>query len=139
MGKGEPDEFNGKPINGSIVLMDYKGSGDNWLHAMRFGAKAVLYLATNETENEALKKFDPMIPIPFIRIFLGPAESAQLKEFLGKGPVKMKVYTDMELKEVTGRNMLVEVPGTTAPNEIMLFTAHFDSWCVAPGLANSTE
>lgn len=139
VGRGELDDFNGKPVNGSIVVMDYGGSGDNWLHAMRFGAKAVVYLAVGEAENEALKKFDPVIPIPFMRLLLGPVESARLKEFLGRGPVKVRVYTDMELREVEGRNVLVEVPGTAAPNEVMLFVTHFDSWCVAPGLASSTE
>ncbi|RLF13569.1 MAG: hypothetical protein DRN06_08420, partial [Thermoprotei archaeon] len=43
-GKGELDDFNGLDVNGSIVALDYD-SGWNWVNALRFGAKAVIYLA----------------------------------------------------------------------------------------------
>ncbi|MEZ0346153.1 MAG: M28 family peptidase, partial [Infirmifilum sp.] len=139
VGRGSLDEFDGKPVNGSIVAMEYDGSGDNWLNALRFGAKAVVFLGGGSPQREALRKFDPLVPVPFMRLYLAPAEAAALRNLLRQGPVKVRAYTDMELRDVTGYNVLVEIPGTTKPNEIIMLVAHFDSWCVVPGLANSTE
>ena len=139
VGKGKLDEFNDKPVNGSIVLMDYEGSGKNWLNALRFGAKAVVYLGTNTAEWEALTKFDPLIPMPFMRLYLTLDNASRLRDLMGLGRLKLRVYTDMRIREVTGHNILVKIPGLEKPDEIMMFVAHYDSWCVAPGLANSTE
>lgn len=139
VGKGDLEDFDGKPVNGSIVVMEYDGSGDNWLNALRFGAKAVIFLGGGSPEREALSKFDFLAPIPFMRLYLEPGEAAKLRELLGRGLVKAKVSTDMELKEVTGYNVLVKLPGTRETNGIIVFVAHFDSWCVVPALANSTE
>ena len=139
VGRGRLEDFDGKPVNGSIVVMDYDGSLDNWVNALRFGAKAVIFLGGGSPEREALSKFDPLVPIPFMRLYLEPREAAQLRELLTKGPIKAKVSTDMQLRDVKGYNVLVEIPGTEKPEEIIMFVAHFDAWCVAPGLANSTE
>ena len=137
-GRGSLEELDGRPVNGSIVAMEYDGSGDSWLNALRFGAKAVVYLGGGRPQREALSKFDPLVPVPFMRLYLPPAEAGALRGLL-RGPVRVRVGTDMELREVVGRNVLVEVPGVEKPDEVIMLVAHFDSWCVAPGLANSTE
>ncbi|MEM2823518.1 MAG: FtsX-like permease family protein [Thermofilaceae archaeon] len=139
VGKGGLEEFDGKPVNGSIVVMEYDGSGGNWLNALRFGAKAVIFLGGGNPQREALGKFDPITPVPFVRLYLEPKEAAALKELLRRGSARARVRTDMELRDVTGHNVLVEIPGTEKEDEIIAFVAHFDAWCVAPGLANSTE
>ena len=139
VGKGRLEDFDGKPVNGSIAVMDYDGSLDGWINALRFGAKAVVFLGGGSPEREALSKFDPLVPVPFMRLYLEPREAAQLRELLARGPVKARVYTDMELRDVKGYNVLVEIPGAEKPDEIIMFVAHFDAWCVAPGLASSTE
>jgi hypothetical protein len=139
VGRGRLEDFDGKPVNGSIAVMDYDGSLDGWINALRFGAKAVIFLGGGSPEREALSKFDPLAPVPFMRLYLEPREAAQLRELLARGPVKARVRTDMELRDVKGYNVLVEIPGAEKPDEIIMFVAHFDAWCVAPGLANSTE
>lgn len=139
VGRGSLGELDGKAIDGSIVVMEYDGSGSNWLNALRFGAKAVILLGGGSPQREALSKFDPLVPIPFMRLYLEPREASILRDLLRKGPVRARVYTDMSLRDVAGYNVLVEIPGVGKPEEIIMFVAHFDAWCVAPGLANSTE
>ncbi|MCC6050916.1 MAG: hypothetical protein LM580_09430, partial [Thermofilum sp.] len=133
VGRGRLEDFDGKPVNGSIAVMDYDGSLDGWINALRFGAKAVVFLGGGSPEREALSKFDPLVPVPFMRLYLEPRGAAQLRELLARGPVKARVYTDMELRDVKGYNVLVEIPGAEKPDEIIMFVAHFDAWCVAPG------
>jgi len=138
-GRGTLEDFNGKRVNGSIVVLEYN-SGDGWVSAMRFGAKAVVLLAPVETDRyETFTKFDPLVPVPFMRLYLPPDESQRLRRILEEGEVEARVFTDMRLREVKAYNILAEVPGTASGNEIIVFAAHFDAWSVAPGLSNSTE
>ncbi|MEM1510151.1 MAG: FtsX-like permease family protein [Thermofilaceae archaeon] len=139
VGTGTLEDFDGKPVNGSIVLMEYDGSEDNWINAMRFGAKAVVFLGEGYPVREALKKFDPIVPVPFPRLYLEPKEATVLRSLVKERPIKVRIYTDMDLREVIGYNILVEIPGTMKTNEVILFVTHFDAWCVVPALANSTE
>ncbi|RLE69753.1 MAG: hypothetical protein DRJ43_03550, partial [Thermoprotei archaeon] len=140
-GKGELDDFNGLDVNGSIVALDYD-SGWNWVNALRFGAKAVIYLAESRASLdrfETYSKFDPLVPLPYPRLLLEPKESKLLRDLLRRGKVKLRVYCGMRLKDdVEAYNLLVEIPGVR-DDEVVMFLAHFDAWSVAPGLANSTE
>ena len=43
-GKGNLQEFDGEDVAGAAVLLDFDGS-DNWLHALRLGASAILFVA----------------------------------------------------------------------------------------------
>ncbi|RLF02036.1 MAG: hypothetical protein DRK00_10585, partial [Thermoprotei archaeon] len=140
-GRGELDDFNGLDVNGSIVALDYD-SGWNWINALRFGAKAVIYLSESRAaldRFETYSKFDPLVPLPYPRLLLEPKESKLLRDLLRRGKVRLRVYCGMKLKDdVEAYNILVEIPGARS-DEVVMFLAHFDAWSVAPGLANSTE
>ena len=74
-GMGRPRDFNGLPIEGSIVVLDFN-SGINWITAADLGARAIIFLEPETiTRGEAENKFAAM-PIELPRYY-APREAAQ--------------------------------------------------------------
>jgi len=139
VGKGDLEDFNGKDVYGSIVLMDYYSS-DNWLNAAKLGAKAVIFL---ESENykgidryEALSKFID-IPLNFPRLYVKGKDAYLLRKF-AEDNAYVRVVSRMSWKPVIAKNIIGIVNGTKYPNDIIIIAAHYDTWSVVPALANGT-
>jgi hypothetical protein len=47
---GQLQQFRGKPVEGSIVLMDFN-TGNNWLNAARLGARAIVFIEPETTDS----------------------------------------------------------------------------------------
>lgn len=131
VGGGEARDFDGKEIEGSIVLMDFN-SGDNWLRAADLGAKAVVFIEPDDTNsNQALAKFT-MAPIHFVRVYATKDTAARLLELQDR---VARLVVRVEVKEVKAYNILVRVNGTSYPNEAIVVAAYFDSWSVVPAVS----
>jgi carboxypeptidase Q len=74
----------------------------------------------------------PRGPLPIISI---PSEDAALvRRLLQHGPVKIRLNVQNSFSDgpVPERNVVADLPGTE-PDEMVLLTAHFDSWDAAQG------
>lgn len=60
--------------------------------------------------------------IPALSIRMKDAEDLVLQH-----PTKVKIVLDMEENKVKSHNLVATLPGSTKPEEIMCFTAHYDS------------
>ena len=69
VGTGELKNFNGKLIQGSIILMDLD-SGKNWLHAANLGAKALIYVDPRITPKAVFEEKVELSPIHFPRFWM---------------------------------------------------------------------
>ncbi|MGC9203011.1 MAG: FtsX-like permease family protein, partial [Thermoproteota archaeon] len=133
VGKGNLEDFNGKEIYGSIVLMDYD-SGSNWLNVAKLGAKAVIFIETNEYDRyEALKKFS-MTPIKFTRLFVNASIGSLLRSIALKNET-VKVVSQVSLDEVTGYNIVAKIDGTKYKDQVVAISARYDSWSIVPSLS----
>ena len=130
VGKGEMKDFDGKDVAGAIVLMDYD-SGRNWLNAAKLGAKAVIFVGTGRYDRyEALEKFS-MVPVRFTRVYVDENTGSLLKELAAKN-ARVKVYSKVSLKEITGYNIIATLEGTSLKDQIIAISARYDSWSVVP-------
>ena len=137
VGNGSLEQFNGHDVNGSIVLMDFN-SGENWINAAELGAKAVIFLAPSETDFiESLKKAIP-VPINFPRLYVDPAESSVLKEAALKEEI-VTVHNNIRWKNVVAYNIIAIINGTQHPDDVMIISAHYDSWSIVPAIAPGAE
>jgi len=74
---GRLRNFNGKDVEGSIVMVDFNCSAQ-WLNAPRLGARAVIFVAPDTTmRGEAEAKFIS-IPISIPRFYMKQADAAPL-------------------------------------------------------------
>jgi len=136
VGRGRLEDFDGKTVDGAIVLMDYE-SGDNWLNAVKLGAKAVIFTGPSHVPPyvESLKKFLDT-PINFPRVYVTHEVGERLKE-LAKMGAEAVVVSRMRWKEIEAENIVGILKGEI-PDTILL-TTHYDSWSAVPALASSAH
>lgn len=130
VGRGEITDFDGKDIEGNIIVMDFN-SQDNWLNAAKLGAKAVVFIEPDDTTYfECEKKFLDA-PLNFPRLYVKKGDWELLKN-----AKRVRVVSRMEWREVEAVNYVAVVEGSL-PNDVIILSAHFDSWSVVPALAAS--
>ncbi|HIE09866.1 MAG TPA: M28 family peptidase, partial [Armatimonadetes bacterium] len=141
-GYGSLEEFNHKPVEGSIALLEFN-CGSNWYNAPLLGVKAVLFIEPLETQRgEGEAKF-LSIPLNIPRFWVPREVGLKLKELClrSKEPpvVTVKARVDWEEREVW--NILADLPGTDPKlrNERVVVSAYFDSISVVPALAPGAE
>jgi ABC-type antimicrobial peptide transport system permease subunit len=134
VGSGEYEDFDGKPIEGSIVLMDFN-TQYHWVTAAKFGAKAVVFLEPEYTTTvEARMKLLESVAWNFPRVYARADESRKLLELAERGET-VTLVSNMKWRNVESYNVIGYLRGSTYPDEYVLITAAYDSFSFIPSLA----
>lgn len=106
--------------------------------AAKLGAAGVLVRSAGTSENRlahtGMLRYDPALPkIPAAAVSGPDADLLQRLIAAGK-PVRVRLtITAKSLPEVDSANVVVDVPGSVVPDEIVLLGAHLDTWDVGMG------
>ncbi|MDP6439683.1 MAG: M28 family peptidase, partial [Candidatus Brocadiia bacterium] len=164
-GDGELNEFNGKNVDGSIVLMNFN-TATRWLDAAKLGARAIIFLEPRYAFRSDAEQKYLTIPVPVPRYYLERKHFATLAEAVLGGPpigaaagegdpldviadlgrlglpeARATVVADMIWEEVTANMVSGELPGTDPElgEEALVLHAYYDSASVVPALAPGAE
>lgn len=142
-GNGLLGAFNGKEVEGSIVLVDFN-SGTDWLNAPRLGAKAVIFIEPDKTmRGEAEAKF-VSIPLSIPRFYIKKSDAAALQALaLSRKNLQAKLSAEMKWERVQAKNFLGILPGQSKDpkiaKQIIVVQGYYDAMSVVPGLAPGAE
>ncbi len=139
VGDGNLDKLKGKRIKDAIVLMDFN-SGYNWLRVASLGAKAIIFIEPlTTTRYEALSKFlDTPIYIP--RLYVKSAIGAYLKQLCSSNKeIRVSILSRIVYERVKALNIIGIINGTKNPNDIIIISAHYDSWSVVPSISYGVD
>ncbi|MCD6509844.1 MAG: hypothetical protein J7L11_05615 [Thermoprotei archaeon] len=137
VGRGDLEDFDGKEVEGSIILMDFN-SGDNWLNAARLGAKAVIFIEPSKTNFfEARKKF-LNTPIYFPRIYVKQDVGFKLKQLAVNGTI-ITIKSHVRFEKVEAQNVIGFIKGTEGGLGSILIAARLDSFSVVPRISPSAH
>ncbi len=133
------DKANGKEIGSRIVLTEFN-TGSDWIHFMRLGAKAVIFIEPLTTSKaECMQKF-LQSPIHFPRLFIDRSNGLRIKSLLrNQGETAVKIISRVNWEWVTAKNIIGIINGTELPNEVILVTTHYDAWSIVPSRAFSAD
>jgi len=131
VGSGSLEEMEGKDIDGNIVMMDLD-SGSNWLNAVEFGAKALIYLE-GEMKSVAVQEMVVRSPLYFPRVCVPRRDVDRMKALEGS---QGTVVNGMEYKAITAENIIAKLEGTQIHDEVVAIGCHLDSWSPVPGLSS---
>jgi len=130
--RGDLRDFDGLPVEGSIVLLDWE-SGLNWILAARLGAKAVIFLPPATVPTYAVPQ---TVDVPFLFPRFYAPQGRLLLNYLGENiTIKARTYWE----NVKAMNIIGFLTGREYPNRSILLTAYFDSDSVFPALAPGAE
>ncbi|MEM0338036.1 MAG: hypothetical protein QW683_08985, partial [Candidatus Caldarchaeum sp.] len=136
-GDGQLLRFRGKPVEGSIVLMDFN-SGNNWLNAARLGAKAIIFIEPETTQRgEAEAKFIG-IPLDVPRFWLPRQHAARLIALAETQPnLQARLKARMPWQKREAYNIVGVIPGSDPElsKQWIVVTAYYDSISIVPSLA----
>jgi len=137
---GEWGDFNGKEVNGSIVMLDFN-SQNHWLRAAELGAKAVIFIEPNDTNTyEAnLKKLN-YLPLNFPRIYITRKEASTILSILSKNEaVKVSIFSNVTYEKRRAANVIGFIngvdPDPSVRSQIVILFTHYDSFSVVPAVA----
>lgn len=141
VGMGELKDMDGKPISGSIVLMDFN-SGFNWLNAAKLGAKAVIFLEPPTTNREqAMQKREEKVAYSFPRFYLESGEAFRLLRVLSSSPApprgSLSGRTRWEMR--TAENIIGFVGGVKYPETWIVIGAYYDALSVVPAMSTGAS
>ena len=138
---GQLQQFRGKPVEGSIALMDFN-TGNNWLNAARLGARAIVFIEPETTNRgEAEAKFIG-IPLDVPRFWLPRQHAAKLIALAETQPdLQAKLTCRMPWQVRTGYNIVGVIPGSdpALKDQWIVVTAYYDSISIVPSLAPGAD
>ncbi len=132
-GAGEPQAYNGKQVEGAVVLMELD-SGRNWEYAATMGAHAIIYVDRGNSPNSLFKDKFELSPIQFPRFWM-PFEQARNLFGLFENPDVARVAdqvtltSDIRWQEETAQNIYCLIPGVDPElqREMVMLEAFYDS------------
>ncbi len=137
---GGLSDFNGKPVDGSIVLMDF-GAGQNWLNVPLLGAAAVVFIEpAHITRGEAEMKMI-RCPIDVPRFYVSADDAAAIQSMAIKGNVEGTLTSRVAWANCTNRNIIGIVQGSDPQlrDEAIILEAYYDSTSVVPAVSPGAE
>ncbi|RJQ61097.1 MAG: M28 family peptidase, partial [Desulfobacteraceae bacterium] len=146
VGDGDIGAFNGKPIEGAILLMEFD-SGRNWLHAASLGAKALIYVDRETNSAKALfqEKLE-LTPIRFPRFWMPIAQARALFGHFeaSPGPLvseSVGLTATNQWETATGENVYGLIPGSDPKlsEELLILEAFYDSRTFVAGLSPGAD
>jgi len=139
VGDGSLQEFEDKPIEGNIVLMNFN-TQYRWINAAKLGAKAVVFIEPEDTVKEqARMKILDTIPFNFPRLLARTENAKMLVHLLEEENVTVRLESDMRWEVREGRNIIGYVKGNMYPDLYILYTSHYDSFGYVPSLAPGAQ
>ncbi len=116
-------------IEGKIVLMQGRGTPDLYEKLQKKGALGYISIAGNLYEDESIRNelrpsnaMGKDHPIPGVKLHITDAEKLVLSK-----PTKIKLTMQTETLKGTSHNVVATIPGTDLKDEVIAFSAHYDS------------
>ena len=140
-GQGEYADFEGVPLKGSAVLMEFN-SWDHWARAARFGARAFIFIEPEDTGYlQTLGKFTS-VPLDIPRFWIDRQAGLKLRDRVAAGePVSVVIHSRMDWREKPAWNIWGKVVGVDPElrDQTIVVDAYYDGISVVPALAPSAE
>ncbi|MEE2659879.1 MAG: FtsX-like permease family protein [Candidatus Latescibacterota bacterium] len=155
-GKGSLEDLDGKPVEGSIILLDFD-SGQDWLNAATLGARAIVFFDNGVVNREQATDKFLKVPVDIPRFWIGRQDAefvrARIADANAGGPVANgRVQAHMDWISAEAYNLYGWMPGTAHPmpantreipqdwaDQIIVIQAYYDAISIAPALAPGAE
>jgi ABC-type antimicrobial peptide transport system permease subunit len=158
-GSGYLEDFDGKPIDGSIVILDYD-TDVRWLNAVKLGAKAVIFIGPSYLTSPAgdrFVKFLSRTPMNFPRFYADETTASILLKHLGEEAriTSLQTWDKVVTWNVMGliRGTMESPPDEMWPgyptvrpgyvknlyNDVIILSSYYDSYSDAPALAPGAQ
>ena len=139
-GRGDLRAFRGKPVEGSIVLLDFN-CGIDWQNAARLGAKAIIFVEPDQIQRgEGELKF-LRLPINMPRFWITRGDAALLQSAALTTPnFGVHLACDNPWQTRSTSNIIGTIQGTgPLSSQNIIIESYYDSMSIVPTQAPGAE
>jgi len=138
-GDGEAERYEGKLVEGAIVLLDFN-CGGRWYEAFVLGAKAVILVAPERMSRSDASRKVLTLPLNAPRYYVSSRDGGQLRRHALSSPPAV-VRAKMTWQSRTSRNIVAFYKGSDpdVEHEIMVLEAYYDSTSVVPSISPGAQ
>jgi len=144
-GTGEPKAFNGKEVEGAVVLMELD-SGKNWEYAANMGARAAIYVDRGKSPNILFKDKFELSPVNFPRFWMSLEQARDLfglfeDPTLTRVAEQITLTSDIRWQSEIAENIYCLIPGVDPEqkDEMVILEAFYDSSVNVAGLSPGAD
>ena len=138
--EGKIEEILPKKVDGQIAVLECSASG-NWQQLAYFGARAIIFLGSDNVNNSDLRTHDTAIPFNIPRFYVPQGELAnRIRAGAITGEVTLRCSVTWQLK--TAHNYYVLIKPREArdtPNPADVLSVSYDAGNLVPDLAYSAS
>ncbi len=149
-GSGELEDFDGRPLEGNVVLMGF-GSGTGYLRARMLGAAAIVFYDDGEvTRAEAAEKF-LQVPVDVPRYWVDAPTARALREAAGDSP-RVRLASRMDWIDADAQTVVGWLRGDDEAmpmgqrqkeqvwgEQVIVLHAYYDAISIVPAIAPGAE
>ncbi|MFC1525375.1 FtsX-like permease family protein [Candidatus Latescibacterota bacterium] len=140
-GGGEYADFNGADLDGAVVLMDFN-SWHHWVRAVSLGARAVVFVAPEETSYRQTIDKLAFTPLDVPRFWIARDPGQRLRRRLLSGEsIHVLLDSRMDWRREPGWNIWGTFEGTDPDlrDDVIVVEAYYDGISIAPAVAPAAE
>ena len=139
-GRGEWRDFDGHAMDGRIVLLEFD-SWNHWLRAASLGARAVVFIAPEQTNRHQAAAKYAHVPLDIPRFWIEREAGLLLRQRLEVGELLVHLQGRMDWQQRPAWNIWGVIPGSDPElaAERVAIEAYYDGISVVPGRAPSAE
>ncbi len=136
---GDLSDFNGKPVENAIVVMDFNNS-QNWLNVPLLDASAVVLVEPETTTRGEAEMKWLRVPVNVPRFWLA-REDAPAVIAAAESYTPGTVHSKVTWEDKVNRNIIGILPGSdpSLRNEAIILEAYYDSISVVPAVSPGAE
>ena len=150
--KGEFSAFNGRQVDGSIVLLDFD-CRDQYLNARMLGAQAIVFFNSSPgavSQSQATHKILD-VPAKVPRFWIEDEHAGRLLELAKAGTATVTIRGSMSWEHAETWNVMGWLPGLDEPipgsdeeerrwkDDVVVLSAYYDAMSVVPAIAPGAE
>ena len=143
--QGILDAYNGHDVTGSIVVLE-GDLGVDWFYAPMLGARAVIFVESDNATRPQMEYKFSSVPIPTPRFWLDRTAGAVLKQMIRQADAagrqaQADLTCRVDWEERQGHNIFGLLPGADPAESanVMVVEAYYDAVSAVPDLAPGAE
>lgn len=136
---GEPYEYDGQAMEGSIVLCEMTVES-RWRLASTLGSKAAIFIQSDDPNLNVAAEFNTSVNFP--RFWAARDDGLRIREWARTHPNdEIILYANQPWQRLTGSNVVGLLPGSdpVLARELVIITAPFDATSTVEGIAPGAE
>ena len=136
--RAETRDFPARSLRDQIAVMEM-ANGENWRNALAFGARAIIFLGSQNETAWDMRSHEMVIPLAVPRFYIPDGELA--RSLRSREPQSGRIASRGRWEEARAQNIYALLPSRnpSVPRKAMVVVVQADSMCMIPEISPGSD